>query len=144
MPIGCFWCKPLVSNTSREQLKNTKHKWLAVCFSVSVSIMFGSNYSEIKFQTVTSGMQIEGVQNHVSWLWTATSIKMITECLNQKLPHMGFEHDLCQAVMINLKNKVLRVLTIKPLLEARKLNTKAIFIKTGWLLFLKILETSPG
>ena len=57
---------------------------------------------------------------------------------------MGFEHDLCQAVMINLKNKVLRVLTIKPLLEARKLNTKAIFIKTGWLLFLKILETSPG
>ena len=53
------------------------------CLSVSVSSMFGTNCSEIKFRTVTSCMETGGVtvQNHASGLWTATSIKTIIECL---------------------------------------------------------------
>ena len=42
---------------------------------------------------------------------------------------MGFEHESCQAVIIKIANKVLWVLTTKPLLEAKKCNTKAIFKK---------------
>ena len=134
---------------------------------------------EIKFRTVTSGMQSGSVtdQNYISVLWTATSIKIIFECLIQDLLHIGFEHELtawkvskygvfsgpCFPVFglektpyldtfhvltmsssnYNMTNKVFWVLTTKPLLEAKKWNIKAIFIKTGWLLFLEILETSP-
>ena len=60
------------------------------------------------------------VQNHVSGLWTATFIKMVIECLNEDLSHMGLEHELCQAVIINMTNKVLLVLTTKPFFEAKK------------------------
>ena len=47
------------------------------------------------------------IQNHVLGLWTATFIKTITECLNLDLAHMGFEHKLCQAVIINVTKKVM-------------------------------------
>ena len=33
---------------------------------------------------------------------------------------MGFENELCQAVIIKMTNKVLRVLITKPLLEAKE------------------------
>ena len=67
------------ANTAKEDLETQRE-----VASVLVSqVCFGSNWSEIKFQTVTSVMQIGGgtVQNHVAWLWTATSIKTIIECL---------------------------------------------------------------
>ena len=46
-------------------------------------VYFGSNCLEIKFQTVTSGMQVGGAsgQNHVLGLWIGTSIKIIIEGL---------------------------------------------------------------
>ena len=47
------------------------------------------------------------IQNYTLGLWTATFIKTITECLNLDLLYMGFEHKLCQAVIINMTKKVM-------------------------------------
>ena len=47
------------------------------------------------------------IQNHVLGLWTTTFIKTITECLNLDLANIGFEHKLCQAVIINVTKKVM-------------------------------------
>ena len=53
-------------------------------------VCFVSNFSKIKFRTVSSGMQFGEltVQNHDSGqsIW-------------------GLKHELCQAVIINMKNK---------------------------------------
>ena len=58
--------------------------------SFSVSSMFCKYFSKIKFRTVSSGMQFGEltVQNHDSGqsIW-------------------GLKHELCQAVIINMKNK---------------------------------------
>ena len=68
-----FDANTLVSNTVKEYLENTKsqriNNW-EVALVLVFQVCFGGNCSEIKFQTVTFGMQIGGVsvQNHVSGL----------------------------------------------------------------------------
>ena len=65
-----FDANTLVSNTAKENLENTKSQSIndwEVALVLVCQVCFGGNRSEIKFQTVTSGMQIGEVfvQNHV-------------------------------------------------------------------------------
>ena len=55
---------------------------------------------------------------------------------------MGFEHELCKAFIINMTNKV-GMLTTRLLLEAIIGNTKAIFMKSGWLFLLRNTSDFP-
>ena len=77
-----FDANTLASTTEKEHLENKRINDWEVASVLVFQVCFGSNCWEM-FQTVTSGMQIGGVtvQNHASGLWTATSIKMIIECL---------------------------------------------------------------
>ena len=56
---------------------------------------------------------------------------------------MEFEPELCQAVIINMTNKVMWMLITIPLVEKIKWITKAIFMKTGWLFFLRNTSEFP-
>ena len=130
----------VVNATGKKHLENTKYKLLGGCFSVTASSVFWNNFPNNYFQYAD---------------WRINCSELCSVILNNYLyqnncwvsnvmsfPY-GFEHEFGQAIILNMTNKCMPMLTTKLLLEPLKWNTKVIFTKARWLLFLRNTSGFP-